>query len=147
MAVLRQPAPETGAAVAVLAEVGEAELDGALSSMELPGRTLARLKDGKHDCAERLAFVTLSRPAGRPPAVVRVRSGQYFSPPFRLGDIPLRVAIPFPAPYLSGRGEISVLGALPGLAVALTPRWQVDSADSAAVHAVSWRPGAECARP
>jgi hypothetical protein len=44
-----------------------------------------------------------------------------WKPVFTLTDAPQRVAIPFPAPYASGQGVISVEGAANGAVIGLRP--------------------------
>lgn len=135
-----------GGVASELAEVGEADLAGALSTMDLPDATLARLQKAPRSCGQKLAWVTLARQPGGAPETVRLRSGNHFSPVFWLPETPVRVAIPYPAPYESGRGSLTVLGATSATTVALTPAWTIPAGSLNVTHAVTWRPSGDCAR-
>jgi hypothetical protein len=90
------------------------------ASTLLPGsrdRLVAEAKTHR----EPLAVVTISGVADRPGGYVRIKSGTYISPYFRVGSIPQRVAIPLPAPYAAGKGTIVVEGAASDVQVALSP--------------------------
>ncbi len=108
---------------------------------------MARLLKGTRDCGGRLAWVTLSRSDDATAQMARLRSGNYFSPAFAVTKTPVRVAIPYPAPYESGHGTLTVLGADENLAVALSPAWQIPVTTGAATHAVTWRPVGSCSKP
>ena len=138
---------EIGSPVSEMTEVLENDLTGALSTMNLPGSSIARLQKGTRDCGARLAWVTLSRPNDDEAKPARLRSGNYFSPPFTITKTPVRVAIPYPAPYESGRGVLTVLGADANLTMALTPAWHIPANTGTATHAVTWHPVANCTKP
>ena len=82
------------------AEIGDASktLDPA-SSEQLAARA--------KECSVPLAHVAIWKIAGTSGGIIRIRSGNYVSPPFNLTEAPQRVAIPFPAPYPTGQGVIS----------------------------------------
>ena len=138
---------EIGSVASEIAEVSESDLAGALSTMSLSGSTVARLRKGSRDCANRLAWVTLSLPNRESEQRVRLRSGNYFSPAFTVTRMPVRVAIPYPAPYESGHGTLTVVGADDSLVVALSPGWHVPTNTGTAAHAVSWHPASSCVKP
>ncbi len=142
-----RPQLEIGSMVSEMAEVLGNDLTGALPTMNLTGSVIARLQKGTRDCGARLAWVTLSRPNGNEARRARLRSGNYFSPPFTITTMPVRVAIPYPAPYESGRGVLTILGADENLTVALTPAWHVPANTGTATHAVTWHPVANCTKP
>jgi hypothetical protein len=84
------------------------EINAALPTLD-PGTSKAAVDDAKN-CKAPLAWVTLTqRPSGHG-GMVRVRSGSYLSPPIKLATTPQRVAIPYPAPYPTGRGVLSLVG-------------------------------------
>ena len=139
--------PPAGAAAAELAEVDEADMPGALSTMDLPGSALERLRDASRRCEMRLAWVTLARAPGGASPSVRLRSGGYFSPVVAVPETPVRVAIPYPAPYRTGHGSVAVLGVGAGLTVALTPAWIVPANAAAATRDVTWHPAKDCPPP
>ena len=142
-----RPQVETGSMASEMAEVSEDDLSGALSTMNLSGATATRLQKGARDCGARLAWVTLSRSNGEAAKPARLRSGNYFSPPFAVTNTPVRVAIPYPAPYESGQGTLTVLGVDDTLTVALSPAWHVPVSTGTSTHAVTWHPVASCTKP
>ncbi len=73
---------------------------------------------------------------------VRIRSGNYVSPPLKITHTPQRIAIPWPAPYPTGRGQISIEGDTKGALVSLYPSWRIDS--SGLVENVWWVPEKHC---
>jgi hypothetical protein len=139
-----RPGAEATAVTSELAEVADSDLADALSTTGLPAATTASLRQSPRSCTERLAWVTLVRGRGQSPETVRLRSGNYFSPVLKLPATPVRVAIPFPGPYASGEGNLTVLGADAGLTVALTPAWSILPNTSSAMHRVTWRPSEDC---
>ncbi len=140
------PAPNSAtAATPALAAVAPAEIEGALITMDGSPAMLARFRERPDTCAQPLAWVTIARAgSNQPVAKIRLRSGDYFSPPFDLPETPLRVAIPYPAPYEAGQGELMVVGAASGAAVALTPAWVVPPGPEATRHVI-WQPVKRCA--
>lgn len=130
-----------------LSEVADAELSDALSTMDIPAATAAQIWADPRNCKLRLAWVSLLAGPGGEPQTVRLRSGRYFSPRIPLPQTPVRVAIPYPAPYESGRGELMVLGVTTGITVALTPPWHIPAKAVSAAHPVRWTPNASCRRP
>ena len=103
------------------------------------GRTAER-----DPCGRRLASVTLVRAPSQPPGRIRLQSGNYVSPDFELFDTPVRVAIPFPAPYATGHGMISVIGTTTDAVVALTPSWHAAAHAGIQTREVRWTPVAGC---
>ena len=142
-----RPGLEATGVTSQLAEVADADLAGALSTTGLPAATTALLRQSSRSCTQRLAWVTLMRGGGESPEAVRLRSGNYFSPVIRLPAAPVRVAIPFPGPYASGEGILTVLGADAGLTVALMPSWPIPPNTSSATHRVMWHPSESCKQP
>ena len=126
-----------------VAEVAPGDVPAALGTVSGTLRQLAEL--AKRDpCGRRLAWVTVVRAPGQPSGRIRLRSGGYVSPAFDLMDEPVRVAIPFPAPYPTGRGTISVLGATTDAVVALAPSWHVMAQAGTETREVTWTPAAAC---
>lgn len=76
--------------------------------------------DDAKNCKVPLAWVTLTQRNGHG-GMVRVRSGQYLSPPIKLTVAPQRVAIPYPAPYPTGRGVLTLVGEADQVGFYLTP--------------------------
>ena len=112
------------------------EINLALPTLD-PGTSKSAVDDAKN-CKAPLAWVTLTQRNGHG-GMVRVRSGQYLSPPIKLTPAPQRIAIPYPAPYPVGRGVLSLVGVAdqvgfylrPGVvqdvngAYSVNVRWQV----------------------
>jgi hypothetical protein len=84
-----------------------ADINAALPTLD-PGSSKAAVDDAKN-CKAPLAWVTLTQRNGHG-GMVRVRSGQYVSPPIKLTPTPQRIAIPYPAPYPVGRGVLTLVG-------------------------------------
>jgi hypothetical protein len=84
-----------------------ADINAALPTLD-PGTSKAAVDDAKN-CKAPLAWVTLTQRNGHG-GMVRVRSGQYVSPPIKLTPAPQRVAVPYPAPYPVGRGVLTLVG-------------------------------------
>lgn len=137
------PRTEGKPSISRVAEVAPSELPAALGTLSGTPRQLAQMAE-RDSCGRRLAWVTLVRAPGQPSGRTRLQSGSYVSPSFELIDTPVRVAIPFPAPYPSGHGTISVLGTATGAIVALTPAWHVAAQDGMQAREVSWTPAAGC---
>jgi len=84
-----------------------ADINAALPTLD-PGTSKAAVDDAKN-CKAPLAWVTLTQ-RNEHGGMVRVRSGQYLSPPIKLTPAPQRVAVPYPAPYPVGRGVLTLVG-------------------------------------
>lgn len=95
-------------------------------------------------CKAPLSFVTLVALGAERPATIRIRSGTYVSQWFSVTESPLRVALPFPAPYVSGRGTLVAEGRGENLLISIEPGWRIDHLDGALSRDVTWRPGNAC---
>lgn len=114
------------------------DINGALPTLD-PGTSKTAVDDAKN-CKAPLAWVTLTQRNGHA-GMVRIRSGQYLSPPIKLTPVPQRVAVPYPAPYPMGRGVLTLVGEADQVGFYLRPggihdvngtysvnvRWQVRS--------------------
>lgn len=138
--------PASAGGTSELAEVAAAEIPAALGTMNGSNGFMAQWQQSNRSCGQRLAWVTVSRQAGEPPGTFRLKSGSYFSPIFALPDSPMRIAIPYPAPYATGRGSLTVLATGGKPVVALTPAWPVAQKDTQTTRPVSWRIGEGCVR-
>ena len=134
-------APLSSGASAELSPIAAAQLDDAARTLN-PAQTGQLVADAK-SCKIPLAYVSLWTADGSP-QTVRIRSGNYVSPPFALTGAPQRVAIPFPAPYAAGRGTLSIEGQGRNVAVSLTPAWSVASLVGQATTNVIWTPKNPC---
>jgi len=95
-----------------------ADINAALPTLD-PGTSKAAVDDAKN-CKAPLGWVTLTQRNGHG-GMVRVRSGSYVSPPIKLTPTPQRVAIPYPTPYPTGRGVLTLVGEADQVGFFLTP--------------------------
>ena len=96
-----------------------ADINAALPTLD-PGTSKAAVDDARN-CKAPLGWVTLTQRPGGNGGMVRVRSGQYLSPPIKLTTTPQRVAVPYPAPYPTGRGVLTLVGEADKVGFYLTP--------------------------
>jgi hypothetical protein len=131
--------------VSDLTEVEAGEVAGALTTMRLPNSALGKFQPGKDGaCRRPLAWVSLVAAPGEPPSRIRLISGTYYSPVFEVSAAPVRVAIPFPAPYETGRGTLTAIDVGGTATVSLLPSWRVSAQDGNVTRAVTWRPLKSC---
>ena len=140
---MRTAERETPHQVSRLAEVATGEIGSALDTLGIRPEQLDVLRK-REACRRKLAFVTIASAPGQNGGRIRLRSGGYISPAFEIGPVPVRVALPYPAPYPAGRGTISVLGTDTDAVVALTPPWHVVAGVSAQAREVAWAPSGFC---
>ncbi len=95
------------------------DINAALPTLD-PGTSKAAVDDAK-SCKAPLGWVTLTQRPGGNGGMVRIRSGSYLSPPIKLTPVPQRVAIPYPAPYPTGRGVLTLVGEADKVGFFLTP--------------------------
>ena len=110
-----------------------ADINAALPTLD-PGSSKAAVDDARN-CKVPLAWVTLTQRNGHG-GMVRIRSGSYTSPPIKLTPAPQRVAVPYPAPYPTGRGVLTLIGEADQVGFFLTPGGihDVNGAYSVNVH-------------
>lgn len=123
-----------------LTTVKSTEVDQAAGTLA-PEQKAKIVEDAKA-CRAPLATVTFTKVDGG--GTVRIRAGGYLSPPFVVGDTPVSVAIPFPAPYETGKGEISIEGAAKGVFLQLSPGLNVDNTAGALKIPVWWKTDKPC---
>lgn len=127
---------------AALETITPAELSEAALSLD-PNAGRQALDDARQ-CKVPLAYLTLTAASGDPVGRVRIRSGSYLSPNITITNAPRRVAVPFPAPYPSGRGVVSIEGAARDLKVWLSPGRIFPMLNGAEVINVVWTPKNPC---
>jgi hypothetical protein len=125
-----------------LSTVAVADIGAATQTLDPP--MAAWLADEAKSCKVPLAQLSITKLAGASGGTIRIRSGDYLSPPFELTDAPQRIAIPFPASYPVGHGEISVEGNASGAMISLLPGWTVATVNGSAVQSVFWKTGNPC---
>ncbi len=146
--VARDARPDSGQyVISELAPVADQDLAGALTTMAGSNAFLAQFKQRATGCPQPLAWVSVARLTGQPPGTVRLQSGNYLSPVFDLSDAPVRVAIPYPAPYETGYGKLTAMDAGGSAVVSLLPAWRVSTQDGGATHGVTWHPAKRCMQP
>ena len=96
-----------------------ADINAALPTLD-PGTSKTAVDEAKN-CKAPLAWVTLTQRPGGNGGLVRIRSGSYTSPPIKLTPVPQRVAVPYPAPYPTGRGVLTLVGEADQVGFFLTP--------------------------
>jgi hypothetical protein len=139
------PLKPTAPNVSELTEVEEPEVGGALTTMSVSNAVLAQFREGKDGgCRRPLAWVTLVSAAGEPPSRIRLISGNYYSPSFEVSATPVRVALPFPAPYETGHGTLTAIDVGGSATVSLLPAWRVSAQDGKTTRAVTWHPVKNC---
>jgi hypothetical protein len=135
------PAPN----MSELTEVPESDIPGALTTMGPPNPGLAQFREAQEGrCRRPLAWVSLQSVPGEPPSHIRLISGTYFSPVFEVTAVPVRVALPYPAPYETGHGVLTAIDVGGSATVALLPAWRVAAQDGRASRVVTWHPVNNC---
>jgi hypothetical protein len=139
------PFKPTAPDVSDLTEVEEPEVAGAVTTMNPSDTLRAQFREGKEGgCRRPLAWVSLVSAPGEPPSRMRLISGTYYSPVFEVSATPVRVAIPFPAPYETGRGTLTALDVGGSATISLLPAWRVSAQDGRTTRVVTWHPVKNC---
>lgn len=125
-----------------LSQLAPADISAALPTLD-PATSKAAVEDAKN-CKAPLGWVILKKRPGGRGGMVRIRSGSYLSPPIQVTDTPQRIAIPYPAPYPSGRGVLSLVGDADEVWFYLTPGWFLPTLKGAASINVHWKVGNPC---
>lgn len=134
--------PPAGTSEPSLMPLAPADIPAALPTLD-PVTAKAALDDAK-SCKAPLAWVTLAKRPGSRGGMVRIASGAYVSPPIQLTDVRQRIATPYPAPYPTGRGVLSLLGDANEVWVQLYPGWFVPTLSGTASVNVHWTPRNPC---
>ncbi len=136
------PNPTSAANASDLAIVATSDIAAAATTIS--PAVSSQLAAAAKECKVPLAHLTISKLPGTAGGTIRVRSGNYLSPPFQVTDTPQRVAVPFPAAYPVGKGVISIEGNASGTSVSLYPAWTVQTLNGSASRNVVWKPGNPC---
>jgi hypothetical protein len=137
-----QASQAAGGSEPTLAKVAPSEIANAIVTLD-PATSQQVAADAKA-CKAPIAWVTLTKQPGSAGGLVRIRSGAYLSPAFQASDVPQRIAMPYPAPYETGRGVLWVIGEGNGLEIDLYPGWTVASLNGTAPINVIWTPTDPC---
>ena len=119
-----------------LSALAPADINAALPTLD-PTTSKTAVDDAKA-CKAPLAWVTLTQQPGGRGGMVRIRSGTYTSPPIQLTTARQRIAIPYPAPYPTGRGVLSLVGDADQVGFYLSPGRVVPSVKGAYSINVRW---------
>ncbi len=138
--LLALPAAPLGSST--LEMVAKADLADAIVSLGplAPAAAVAEAQT----CKSPLAYVTVSADVTTSPGTIRIRSGSFLTPTIRLTPSPRRIAIPFPAPYPTGRGMLVVEGVGQGVNVWLSPGQYYSKLESTAAINVIWTAKSPC---
>lgn len=124
-----------------ISPIALADLDTA--ALAIPSTEAGTYVADAKACRVPLAYVTLrARPGSK--GIVRIGSGAYSTGAIHLGAEPLRVPLPFPAPYAEGRGDFVFQSDGVAFDVFLRPGWFDSGASASAVAHVWWTPKAPC---
>ena len=86
-----------------------------------------KLTEQARQCRVPLAQVAIWHSPGTPGGIVSIISGSYHSPSFALQTTRHVVAIPYPAPYPSGRGVLTLVGHGADVNISIYPTiWKID---------------------
>jgi len=143
----------TGSAIAVVSRwqaggpsslqmVARADLDQAATS--LPQTIAAQASEEARQCKTPLPYVTLQTAQDTMPNRIRIRSGGYTSPWLPLNGAPQRIAVPLPAPYPAGKGELSIEGATRPVTIWLNPAIVVNAQPEPSRIPVVWNSSNPC---
>lgn len=124
-----------------IAQVEAADLDAAAQSIPA-AEAATHIADAKA-CRIPMAVLTLRARPGQA-GTVRIRSGDYWSPSIRVSNEALRVAIPYPAPYETGVGDLAIEGYGASYDVFLRPGWISAGRRGVSLVHVWWTPKQPC---
>ena len=109
----------------------------------LPGLALTN-QDKDSPCKEAVARLSLFSTA-QSRGQIRITSGAYTTPWYKLAGGPFTFGIPFPAPYLLGQGELMVEGDADHGILALTPGMELNLGSTSTIRIpVVWAVNPNC---
>jgi hypothetical protein len=143
------PSHEIGPAAkpSELSQVEDRDIEGALSTLSGSPAWREQFKPRESKCPMPLAWVTVAPTSKSTGQTVRIQSGSYYSPNFKLSDVPVRIGIPYPAPFQAGRGSLIILHSEGMITVALRPPMEILGLEASAKRAVTWDPTPRCKQP
>jgi hypothetical protein len=109
----------------------------------LPSAAGALIEDAQR-CRVPLISMTLEKGTAPLGSTIRIRSGSYVSPYFAITDSTQRVAVPYPTPYGSGSGIMTVEGNAKGAIVGFNPTQTMVDLPGAKSIPVVWRAVSPC---
>lgn len=110
----------------------------------LSAQSATALVDEAKSCKTPMATIHISKLPGAAPGMIRIRSGEYLSPAFSLGETAQSVAIPFPTAYATGIGTITVEGEASKAVVSLYPAVSIEKLSGSSPISIWWTPDKPC---
>ncbi|WP_147306400.1 hypothetical protein [Methylovirgula sp. 4M-Z18] len=140
-------APENGATSVgdmgyEAATVARDETDSALETLD--PNTQSLIGADVKSCRQRLAVITVDKMPATPGGIFRIRSGAYLSPFYTVTEEPQRIAYPFPTPYETGTGDISIEGWVAGTRLYLSPTLGPTAINGKLVIHLRWHVDKSC---
>jgi hypothetical protein len=122
--------------------IAQGDLSAAATTL-LPSAAGALIEEAQR-C--RVPLISMSIEKGTAPlgSIIRIRSGSYVSPYFAITDATQRVAVPYPTPYGSGSGIMTVEGNAKGAIVGFNPTQTMVDLPGAKSIPVVWRAVSPC---
>jgi hypothetical protein len=122
--------------------VAQGDLSAAATTL-LPSAAGALIEDAQR-CRVPLISMSIDRGTAPLGSIIRIRSGNYVSPYFSITDSTQRVAVPYPTPYGSGSGIMTVEGNAKGAIVGFNPTQTMVDLPGAKSIPVVWRAVSPC---
>lgn len=133
------PSPSNGSQLFMVAQ---SDITDAASTLSSQGA--APIVDNAKRCTVPMGNLVLSRSGAGQSGLIRIRSGGYLSPPFALTEMPQRIAIPYPADYSAGKGQIYIEGSADNAVVSLAPTVTIPKQSGSTPISVWWTPRKPC---
>ena len=122
--------------------VAQGDLSAAATTL-LPSAAGALIEDAQR-CRVPLISMSIERGTAPLGSIIRIRSGNYVSPYFSITDSAQRIAVPYPTPYGSGSGIMTVEGNAKGAIVGFNPTQTMVDLPGAKSIPVVWRAVSPC---
>ncbi|HEY0912520.1 MAG TPA: hypothetical protein VGD75_20050 [Bradyrhizobium sp.] len=122
--------------------VAQGDLSAAATTL-LPSAAGALIEDAQR-CRVPLISMSIDRGTAPLGSIIRIRSGNYVSPYFSITDSTQRIAVPYPTPYGSGSGIMTVDGNAKGAIVGFNPTQTMVDLPGAKSIPVVWRAVSPC---
>ncbi len=95
-------------------------------------------------CQVPLLTAQIYHDPGAPDATVQIKSGSYVSPPFTITGTPSVIAIPPPAPYPTGAGQLTILGNAQDVEFLVRSTLSIPEISGSATVNSYWKTGNPC---
>jgi hypothetical protein len=128
--------------IATIEPVATAQFTDAAATLTPDGRQAAE-KD-ERQCHAPIYFITAVTPNNAAGGTVTFHTSSYRSPPFHVGDVPVRIALPNPHPESGGLDPLVVEGDAQGLIVSLFPTATMTPVNGSTSVTVRWPANPPC---